>query len=116
MDTEMLTALERAFSALSRAERETIIRHGVALRVADLQKRLFLAESKIRSFAERYQTTLEQLDAAGLPDDASYEMHEDYIMWHHWVTVAQKVAQDMQALKDIAQQGLFGAAIANVGN
>jgi hypothetical protein len=116
MDTEMLTALERAFSALSREERETIIRHGVALRVADLKKRLFLAESKSRSFAERYQTTLEQLDATGLPDDASYEMHEDYIMWHHWVAVEQKVAQDMQALQDIAQQGLFGTASADVGN
>ena len=46
MDTEMMTAIERAFSALSREERETIIRHGVALRVADLKKRLFLAESK----------------------------------------------------------------------
>ena len=116
MDTEMMTALERAFSALSREERETIIRHGVALRVADLKKRLFLAESKLRSFAERYQTTLEQLDASGLPDDASYEMHEDYIMWHHWAAVAQKVAQDIQALQDIAQQGLLGKAVADVGN
>jgi hypothetical protein len=116
MDTEMLTALERAFSALSPEERETIIRHGVALRVVDLKKRLFLAESMIHSFVERYQTTLEQLDAEGLPDDASYEMHEDYIMWHHWVAVAQKVAQDMQALQDIAQQGLFGTAIADMGS
>ena len=116
MDTEMMTALERAFSALSREERETITRHGVALRVADLKKRLFLAESKIRSFAERYQITLDQLEASGLPDDASYEMHEDYIMWHHWAAVAQKVTRDMQALQDIAQQGLLGKAITDVGN
>ena len=116
MGTEMMTFLERAFSALPRAERETIIRHGVALRVADLKKRLFLAESKVRSFAERYQTTLEQLEAVGLPDDAGYEMHEDYIMWHHWAAVARKAAQDMQALQDIAQQGLFGEAIADVGD
>ena len=43
-------------------------------------------------------------------------MHEDYIMWHHWAAVAQKATQDMQALQDIAQQGLFGKAIADVGN
>jgi hypothetical protein len=116
MDTEMMTALERAFAALSRAERETIIRHGVALRVADLQQRLFLAQSKLRAFAEQYQTTLEQLEAAGLPDDASYEMHEEYIMWHHWAAVAQQVAQDLQALHAIAQQGLFGEAITGVGD
>jgi hypothetical protein len=116
MDTEMMTALERAFAALSREERETIIRHGVALRVADLKQRLFLANSKLRSFAERYQTTLEQLDAEGLPGDASYEMYEEYIMWHHWAAVAQKVAQDIQALHSIAEQGLFGEAITGVGN
>jgi hypothetical protein len=116
MDTEKRTTLEQAFAALSREERETIIRHGVALRVADLKQRLFLAQSKLRAFAEQYQTTLEQLDAAGLPDDASYEMHEDYIMWHHWAAVAQQVAQDMLALQDIAQQGLFGKAIAGVGH
>ena len=116
MGTEMMTALEQAFAALAREERETIIRHGVALRVTDLQQRLFLAKSKLRAFAEQYQTTLEQLDTAGLPDDASYEMHEEYIMWHHWAAVAQQVAQDMQALHTIAQQGLFGEAITGVGH
>jgi hypothetical protein len=40
-------------------------------------------------------------------------MHEDYIMWHHWVAVAQKAAQDIQALQDIAPQGLSGSAIAD---
>ena len=116
MDTEIMTSLEKAFAALPRAERETIIRQGVALRVAELKQRLFLAESKMRSFAEQYHTTLEQLEAVGLPDDASYEMHEDYIMWHHWTAVARQVAQDIQALKAIAQQGLFGEVLADVGD
>jgi len=31
------------------------------------------------------------LDDRGLPDDAGYEMHEDYIMWHHWAAVADKI-------------------------
>jgi hypothetical protein len=116
MDTEMMTALERAFSVLSHEEREIIIRHGVVLRVADLRKRLFLAENKIHSFAERYQTTLDQLDASGLPDDASYEMHQDYIMWHHWDAAAQRVIQDTQALQAIAPHDLFGKASVDVGS
>jgi hypothetical protein len=88
----------------------------VALRIANLQQRLFLSQSKLRLFAEQYQTTLEQLDVAGLPDDASCEMHEDYIMWHHGATVAQQEAQDLQALQAIAQQGLCGEAITGVGH
>lgn len=93
--------------SLPEAERETIIRHGVALRLSDLKKRLFLAESKLRQFEERYGTPLTQLDHAGLPDDADYEMHEDYIVWHHWATVAQKARQEIAALQSIAQQGLW---------
>ena len=106
MSTDPTTDIERVFSSLPPEERETIIRHGVAFRISDLKKRLFLAQSKVRQFEERYDTTLERLEADGLPDDASYEMHEDYIMWRHWTAVAQKAMQDINSLQDIARQGL----------
>jgi hypothetical protein len=116
MSSDPMTAIERAFSSLPPEAREVIIRHGVALRVAELRKRLFLAESKVRHFEERYRTTLDQLDATGLPDDASHEMHEEYILWHHWAAVAPKVAQEIDSLQDIAQQGLQGGARVDVGD
>ena len=116
MSTEVKTHIERAFSSLPHEEREAIIRYGVALRMSDLRKRLFLAESKVRQFEAQYSATLEQLDATGLPDNASYEMHEDYILWHHWADVARKAAQDIAALQDIAQQGLPGRAAADGGD
>jgi hypothetical protein len=75
-----------------------------------LRNRPSLAESKARHFEAHYRITLEQLDARGLPDNASYEMHEDYILWHHWAEVTKKVAQDIAALQEIAQQGLPGEA------
>jgi len=106
MSTDPMADIERVFSSLPREEREMIIRHGVAFRVSDLKKRLFLAQSKVRQFEERHGATLERLEAEGLPDDASYEMHEDYIMWRHWVAVAQKAAQDISSLQDIARHGL----------
>jgi hypothetical protein len=34
----------------------------------------------VRRFEEKYQTTLTQLDTDGLPEQADFEMHEDY-MW-----------------------------------
>jgi hypothetical protein len=68
-----------------------IISHGTALGLPELRKRLSLAESKVRRFEEKYGATLAQLDADGLPDDAGYEMHEDYIMWDHWAAVAAKI-------------------------
>jgi hypothetical protein len=89
------------------AERETIIRHGVAIRLSNLRKRLFLAESKVQYYEEKYGTSLTRLEEEGLPDDAGYEMHEDYILWHHWAEVAQKVKQEMSSLEAIAEHGLI---------
>lgn len=107
MDTGEKTQVERTFLSLPREERETIISHGAALRLSNLRKRLFLAESKMQHFEEQYGVTLTQLDAQGLPDDAGYEMHEDYIMWHHWAAVADKIKKDIVSLEEIAQQGLY---------
>jgi hypothetical protein len=98
--------IEAVFESLRPEERETIIRHGVALRLSVLQKRLFLAERKVREFEEKYGTTLARLEAEGLPDAAGYEMHEDYIMCRHWDQVAGQVRQDIQAMQEIAQRGL----------
>lgn len=108
MQTKDFLHIEQTFSALPAVEREFIIRHGVALRIVDLQKRLTLAEGKLRSFAERYRTTLEELETSGLPDDASVDMHEDYIMWRHWQATADQIRQDIVTLEKIGRFGLSG--------
>ena len=116
MDTSIRTQLEKIFLSLSREQREAIISHGTAFRLSDLRKRLFLAESKVQRFEEKYQVILARLDAEGLPDDAGYEMHEDYIMWHHWATVAGKVKKEITSLEEIAQRGLYRGEFFYVGD
>lgn len=98
--------MEKAFLMLPPAEREAVISHGVALRLSELRKRLFLAESKIRHFEEKYGTTLAQVETVGLPDQADYAMHEDYVMWRHWSGVAEKEKTDVILLEKIAERGL----------
>ena len=56
---------------------------------------------------EKYHTTLVQLETVGLPDDADFEMHEDYVMWHHWHEVLEVVSRDIAAVEEIAGQGLY---------
>lgn len=107
--------IEELFSALVADEKISIISHGVALRLSELQKRRFLAESKVRQFQEKYDTVLEDLEAEGLPDDATYEMHEDYIMWHHWAEVLAKSESRIRALQSIAEQGLYTGDLSCVG-
>ena len=103
----MTIQAEQAFLTLPQEERRVIISHGAALRLSDLKKRHFLAISKIRQFEEKYHTTLTQLEQEGLPNDADYEMHEDYIMWQHWTTVYEEVTKSISSLETITQQGLF---------
>jgi hypothetical protein len=105
--TSVTGEMEKAFLTLSPEEREAVISHGVALRLSHLKNRLFLAESKIRHFEVKYKTTLDELEASGLDDDADYEGHEDYVMWRHWAGVANKAKRDMDVLEKIAQQGLY---------
>lgn len=105
--TAVTGEMEKAFLTLSPEEREAVISHGVALRLSHLKKRLFLAESKIRHFEEKYKMTLGKLEARGLADDADYEMHEDYVMWRHWAGVANKAKSNMDVLEKIALQGLY---------
>ncbi len=92
-----------------------MISHGVALRLSDLQKRHFLAQSKVQQFEEKYHLTLEALEAEGLPDDAGYEMHEDYIMWRHWAEVLEETEDRIASLQKIAEEGLYAGEIMDVG-
>jgi len=115
METGVKMPIEKTFLALPRQEREAIISYGTALRLSDLRKRLFLAQSKVRRFEEKYNISLMQLDTDGLPDDAGYEMHEDYIMWHHWAAVADKVRKDIVSLDRIARQGLYPEELSYAG-
>ena len=116
MKTEKKMTREKVFLSLPREERETIISHGTAIRLSNLNKQLFLAESKLRHYEEKYKVTVAQMDAEGLPDNADGEIHEDYIMWHHWADVEDRVKKDIASLENIARQGLFWRELSYAGH
>ena len=99
--------IESRFLSLTLEEKTSVISHGVAIRFSDMNSRLFLALSKIRFFEEKYRMKLSELEEKGLPDNADYEMHEDYIMWHHWSEAAEKAEKQIESLQPIAKYGVF---------
>lgn len=113
-DKDVRGDVEKAFLELPPKEREAVISHGVALRLSDLRKRFFLAQSKLRHFEEKYETTLNRIEVDGLPDDADYEMHEDYLMWRHWSGVADRAKEGIAALEELARYGLSAGETAHV--
>ena len=104
MDTVTLEpeVLDRVFHSLSPEDRAEILSIGAAFRRLSLEKRLARAQSKVQAFEARYHTTLNQLEADGLPDDADYAMHEDYIEWHYWSRVLEQNRRTLDALAVIS--------------
>lgn len=115
MPADVNTQIENTFLSLPPLEREAIITHGAVMRLSSLKQRLFLAQSKMRSFEEKYQTTLETLNANGLPDQADYEMHEEYLIWMHWAEVAAQCEKDLAALEKITSRGLSSGETGHAG-
>jgi len=116
MEATIKEKIESLLASLPPEEKVAIISHGVALYLSSLKKRLSLAQAKVRQFEERYRISLSELDAQGLPDDADYQMHEDYIMWHHWADTVEKLQKQIAALSEIAAQGLYSPEMLHVGD
>lgn len=72
---------------------------------ARVTSRRKISERKIASFERQYRTTLVQLRRDGLPDDASMEMHEDFVEWSGWqATQEEAVSQLSQENREPAAE------------
>jgi len=69
-------------------ELASILKQGALLRLPYLQVRLRQAKEQVSSFEAKHDTTLDVLKRQGLPDDADYAMHEDFVEWEYWSHVA----------------------------
>ncbi len=107
MGSNLKETIESLFEALPATSRSAVIIHGMALYESALRKRLVLAQAKIKEFENKYQTSLEQLDRDGLPDAANYELHEDYILWHHWHEMAENIHRQLGELSRFTERGLI---------
>ncbi len=85
---EIIKVLDMA--KLPDKELASIFRQGAILRLPYLEGRLLQAREQVRGFEEKYGTTSALLSSQGLPDDADYEMHEDFIEWEYWSDVLHK--------------------------
>lgn len=90
--------LGRIFHSLPLEDRVEILSIGAAFRRLSLKKRLVQAQSRVQAFEARYHTTLDQLEADGLPDDADYAMHEDYVEWRYWSRALEQTRKTLDTL------------------
>jgi hypothetical protein len=79
----------------------SILRQGSILRLPYLEARLQQARDRVVRFEETYQTTIDDLSAQGLPDDANYQFHEDFIEWEYWHEVWHETEMIVRNVKQI---------------
>ena len=89
--------------------RRRLVEFGAPLLLTEAEGRLALAEQKVSSFERKYGTTLIQLRRNGLPDDASMEMHEDFIEWSGWQRTYEEASQTIASVKPLLERPLAPA-------
>jgi hypothetical protein len=97
-------AMERALQSLTPQDRTEILSVGAAFHRLTLKKRLERAERKLQEFEARYHATLPQVEAAGLPDNADYTVHEDYVEWHYWSRTLEQTRKALETLAMFAPE------------
>jgi len=98
------TATLMGMDELPVEELASILRQGVILRLPYLEGRLLQAREQVRCFEEKYKTTLDALRSQGLPDDADYEMHEDFIEWEYWSDVLRQTGLTVRNVKTLLER------------
>lgn len=88
-------------SELAPEARQRLVEFGAPLLLTEVEGRLALAERKIRAFEQKYGTTLAKLNQGGLPDDASLEMHEDFVAWSGWQHTQEEASQALASLRPL---------------
>ena len=101
LDTDNMA---RALQALAPEDRAGILSVGAAFHRLTVKKRLERAERKVAGFEEKYHRTLHEIEADGLPDNADYAAHEDYVEWHYWGRVLERDQRTLEALSMLAPE------------
>ena len=94
----------REMAELPAEELTSILRQGAILRLPYLEGRLLQAREQVKRFEEKYKTTLDSLKSQGLPEDADYEMHEDFIEWEYWDDVLREIEAAVKAVKTLLER------------
>lgn len=98
-DSELV---DSAFHSLPPGDRIEVLTLGASFHRLTLAKRLERALAKLQTLESKYGKTLDQLEAGGLPDEADYAMHEDYVEWRYWQRLKIETETAMKALSIFA--------------
>ena len=86
-------------------ELSNILKQGALLRLPYLEGRLLQARDNIQHLEKKYNSSLHQIKKKGIPEDAGFQMHEDFIEWEYWDDVLTKTETIVHHLRDLIEEG-----------
>ena len=86
---------------MSPQEWSSVLQQGAVLRLPYLEGQRVHAQNQIQQYEQKYSTTLLR---DGLPNDADYQMHEDYIEWEFWSDKLRRVESDINGVRAILRE------------
>lgn len=95
LDVNSLTA------ELPAEEKGLILGIGSMMRAWEVRNKIDLAQHKIEQFESKYGTSLSYLQKHGLPIDADFRMHEDFVEWEYWVDILFESRKTLKTLNNI---------------
>ena len=84
-------------------EKGLILEIGSTMRAWEMQNKTDLAQHKIEQFENKYGTSLSVLQKRGLPIDADFQMHEDFIEWEYWAEILSESQKTLKILHTIME-------------
>ncbi len=84
-------------------EWERIIQLGMDGHIKELESELARTIKNIQMLEVKYKMTFARLEEVGLPDNAGWKEHEDYVEWSSWEGYRTELNDKLDKLRALAQ-------------
>lgn len=86
---------------LPEEEKDLIVENGARYRILEFEHKLKKIESEIAKLEKSFGHSFEKLERIGLPDDADYKAHENYLDLKALVYGRLEIQEKIKALKEL---------------
>jgi hypothetical protein len=74
---------------------QRIVQLGVERHVQELEAQLEEAQQQIAGFERKFGMSFVDLEQEGLPEDADWQVHEDWVEWSSWEGLKTDLEQQL---------------------
>jgi len=78
---------------------QRIVQLGVERHIQELEAQLEEAQQQIAEFERKFGMSFVDLEQEGLPEDADWQVHEDWVEWSSWEGLKTDLEQQLASLR-----------------